>query len=194
MNIDYSKYYWKNSFITLRQPKAEDWKQLIHHMFDSQCRFFFNEQIDMPIDIESYKKGIEFLEPEKLNYTCFAIENFDGKHVGIANLFNIDERNGTFGPIGIVINPIDRGKGYATAAYRMLGKYMFHERRMHKWNSGYIEENKASAELHKKLGFEIEGIQKDMCYHEGRYWNQVVCGMVETQFFENEENISSFTK
>ena len=48
MNIDGSKYYWKNEFITLRQPKEEDWEQLVHHMFDSQGRFFFSEQIDLP--------------------------------------------------------------------------------------------------------------------------------------------------
>ena len=50
------------------------------------------------------------------------------KHVGVANLFDIDERNGSFGPIGIVVNPSDRGRGYAAAAYRRLGKYMFNER------------------------------------------------------------------
>ena len=188
MTIDYSKYYWKNSLITLRQQKEDDWQELVHHMFDSQGRFFFNEEIDMPTDLDQYhNRFIERLEPGKLNYTCFAIENNDGKHVGIANLFGVDERNGTFGPIGILINPLSRGKGYASAAYRMLGKYMFNERRMHKWNNGYIEENKASAALHKKLGFEIEGVQKDMRYHDGRYWNTVICGIIETQFFENEK-------
>jgi len=189
MEIDYSGYYWKNSVISLRRPKEDDWEYLVHHMFDSQGRFFFNAEIDLPTDLELYKRRTEFLEPEKLNYTCFAIENNEGKHVGIANLFNIDERNGTFGPIGIVINPTDRGKGYALAAYRMLGKYMFNERRMHKWNSGYIEGNKASEALHKKIGFIIEGVQKDMYYHEGRYWNHVICGMTETQFFENEKRL-----
>ncbi len=191
MNIDYSNYYWKNSLITLRRPKEGDWEYLIHHMYESQGRFFFNDEIDLPTDIEEYKKRTEFVEPEKLPYTCFAIENSDGKHVGIANLFGIDERNGNFGPIGIVINPADRGKGYAVAAYRMLGRYMFCERRMHKWNNGYLEENKASAALHKRLGFEIEGIQKDIHFHEGRYWNVVICGMTETQFYENEKRMPS---
>jgi len=190
MTIDYSNYYWKNSLITLRQPIEDDWRELVHHMFDSQGRFFFNEEIDMPTDLERYRnRFIENLEPGKLSYTCFAIENNEGKHVGIANLFGVDERHGSFGPIGILVNPMDRGKGYATAAYRMLGRYMFNERRMHKWNNGYMEENKASAAMHKKLGFEIEGIQKDMWFHDGRYWNQVLCGLTEKQFFENEASL-----
>jgi len=187
MTIDYSKYYWKNSLITLRRPKEDDWQALVHHMFDSQGRFFFNVEIDLPTDLEQYRnRFIANLEPGKLSYTCFAIENNEGKHVGIANLFGVDERHGSFGPVGILVNPMDRGKGYAAAAYRMLGRYMFNERRMHKWNNGYMEENKASAALHKKLGFEIEGIQKDMWFHDGQYWNQVLCGLTEKQFFENE--------
>ena len=61
MEIDTSRYYWKNSLITLRRPKAEDWEHLIHHMFDSQGRFFFNEKIDLPVDVEQYKGRPEFI-------------------------------------------------------------------------------------------------------------------------------------
>ena len=187
MQIDYSNYFWKNSIITLRQPREEDWQALVHHMFNSHTRFLFNYEIDMPTDLEKYqKKFTENLEPGKVSYTAFAIENNKGKHVGIANLFDIDEKHGKFGPIGILINPADRGNGYAMAAFRLLGKYMFNERRMHKWNSWYIEGNEASAALHKKIGFTIEGVQRDAAFHDGRYWNEVMCGITEKEFFENE--------
>jgi RimJ/RimL family protein N-acetyltransferase len=190
MTIDYSRYFWKNRLITLRQPKEEDWQALVHHMFDTPGRFFFNEEVDMPTDLEQYKqRHIDALEPGKLDYTCFAIENSDGKHVGIANLFSVDERNGKFGPIGIVVNPSDRGKGYALAAYRMLGNYMFNERRMHKWNSGYTAGNTASEILHQKAGFIVEGIQRDVTFHEGRYWSMVLCGVTEKEFNENEAKL-----
>ena len=186
--IDYSKYYWKNDFIQIRQPKIDDWETLIYNMYDSIARFYFNDEIELPIDVDSIKQWlVDSLKPGALAHISLAIENNDGKHVGIANIFGIDERNGRFGPIGIQINPTDRKKGYGVAACRMLGRYMFNERRMHKWNSGYLEENKASEALHKKLGFNIEGVQKDMCFHEGRYWNQVLCGMTEIQFFNNEK-------
>jgi len=190
VDIDCSNYYWKNNLIQLRQPKADDWEELVRNMYDNVARFYFNEEIEMPVDVDAYRQWhIDHLKPEKLDYICFAIENRAGKHVGIANLFGVDERNGRFGPIGIQINPPDRNQGYGVAAYRMLGRYMFNERRMHKWNSGYIEENKTSEALHKKMGFLIEGVQKDMYFHEGRYWNQVLCGMTEVQFFENERRL-----
>lgn len=190
MIIDYSRYFWKNSLVTLRQPREDDWQYVIHHMFDTPGRFFFNEEVDMPTDVDQYKERfIASLEPGKRNYIGFAIENSDGEHVGIANLFDVDERHGKFGPIGILINPAHRGNGYALAAFRMLGQYMFNERRMHKWNSGYIEENKASAALHKKAGFMTEGVQREIAFHEGRYWNLVMCGMTEREFFANEARL-----
>lgn len=187
MDIDYSKYYYKNDLILLRMPKESDWEALVYNQFDSEGRFLFNEEIEMPTNIEIFKKQyLEGLESDKKDYICFVIENSEGNHVGIANLFNVNERSGNFGPIGLQINPNYRHKGYGLSALRMLGKYMFNERRMHKWNSGYIESNQASANLHKKLGFEIEGIQKDIHFHQGKYFNQVICGMTETQFFKNE--------
>lgn len=190
-----SRYYWKNDLIQLRRPKADDIDALLPNQYDSAARFFFNEELELPVDVEGTRKQFaESLEPGKLDYICFAIENREGEHVGIANLFGMDERNGKFGPIGLQINPAHRGKGYGIAAMRMLGNYLFQERRMHKWNSGYIEGNRASETLHKKLGFSVEGVQKDMFYHDGRYWNQVLCGITEAAFFENERRLDSCRK
>lgn len=189
MTIDYSGYFWKNSLIRLRRPQPGDWEFLIHHMFDSLGRFYFNSEIDMPVDIEEYKQQNQFTAPDKLNYVPFAIVNNEDRHVGILNVFGIDERNGNFGPVGILINPAERGHGYALAAMRLMGHYMFGERRMYKWNSDYLEVNDASAALHKKLGFEIEGRRRDLFYHEGHYWNLISVGMTEEQFYENEKKL-----
>jgi RimJ/RimL family protein N-acetyltransferase len=193
LEIDYSKYYWKNSLVGLRHGKYEDWEEQIHNNYDNIARFFFNEEIELPVDIEAFKRCFihDGSRPQETDRTFLGlvIENNDGKHVGVMNVFGIDERNGRFGVVGIQINPQDRNKGYGAAAYRLLGKYMFKERRMHKWNNGYMEENKASEALHKKLGFKIEGVQRDMYFHEGRYWNQVLCGMTEAEFFENEKHL-----
>lgn len=191
MQYDLSGYFWHNGLVTLRRPQPGDWQSLIRHMYDSRGRFFFVNEIDPPVDAEEYSRRTEFTEPDKLPYTCYAVENAQGEHAGIVNVFGVDERNGMFGPVGVVIDPAMRGRGYASAAMRLVGRYMFAERRMHKWNSGYLEENEASAALHRKLGFTVEGVQRDMYYHEGRYWNAVVCGMTEREFFANEGRLGN---
>ena len=187
MVVDYSNYYWKNDFIHLRELRENDWEDFLPGRFESRNRFFLNEEIELPVNVDAYrKKYIENLEAGPTKHISFAIENNSGKIVGWANIFDIDERNGKFGPIGIQINSMYRKMGYAAATYRMLGNYMFNERRMHKWNSAYLENNEASKALHKKLGFIIEGVQKDMVFHEGRYWDLVLAGITETIFKEKK--------
>ena len=187
LEIDYSKYYWKNDIIKLRPHIENDWEYCVKNMFDSENRMLFQTEIEMPTDIERYKKRFIESDDKDLGFICFAIENNEGRHVGLANLFGMNERHGTFGPIGIFIDVGEQGKGYGTAAYRMLGNYMFKERRMNKWNSDYIEGNAGSAALHKKIGFEIEGVRKDIYYINGKYWGSVMVGITAEQFFKNNK-------
>jgi len=183
-------YFWQNDLIRLRMQREEDWQATMPNQLDSEARVLFNDEIDLPVDEDAYRQGTaEWIEKNKgsADTLLFAIENAAGEHVGICNLFGIDERHGNFGPIGIEINTAHRKKGYGLAAYRILGRYMFSERRMHKWNSGYLEPNAASAAFHKKMGFVIEGVRKDRVFHDGKYWNEVLCGMTEEQFFAREK-------
>ena len=153
-----------------------------------------NDDIELPVDVDLYKQWhIDLIQKHRAesnsNSILFAIENDNGEHVGVCNLYGIDERHGRFEPVGIEINVSHRNKGYGTAAFRMIGRYMFNERRMHKWNSGYVEGNNASAVMHKKLGFIVEGVRPDSIYHDGKYRGEVMCGITETQFFENEKTL-----
>ena len=100
----------------------------------------------------------------------FTIDTLDGIVVGGLNLNGINERNGTFG-IGIQIGMEYRGKGYGTAAMRILLKYTFLERRLNKFNSGCVEGNVASTTMHKKFSCVQEGVRRQMYYSNGRYFN-----------------------
>lgn len=193
-DIDFSKYYWSNGLIRLRLQREEDWEARLCNKYDSEARLLFNDDIELPVDIDNFKQEqMDFIRSCNSNTNkdtiLLAIENNAGEHVGICNLFGINERHGRFGPVGIEINIKHRNKGYGTAAYRMIGHYMFNERRMHKWNNGYMEKNTASAMFHKKLGFIIEGIRPDFFFNNGNYSSEVLCGMTDTQFFENEKNL-----
>jgi RimJ/RimL family protein N-acetyltransferase len=192
--INRENYYWKNSFIQLRLQREEDWENRIDSKYDSEQRFYLNDDIELPVDADIYRQWhIDLIQKHRSesnpNSILLAIENSDGEHVGACNIWSINERHGIFGPVGIEINTAYRNKGYGTAALRMIGNYMFKERRMHKWNSGYVEGNAASAAMHKRLGFIIEGIRPDSVYHDGKYWGEVLCGITEMQFFENEKSL-----
>jgi len=116
-----------------------------------------------------------------------AYETLEGKYVGYVNLNSIDERHGTFS-IGIQINSDDCGKGYGTVAMRIIMRYAFNERRLHKYYGSVIEDNIASAAMLKKLGCVQEGIRREQIYMNGRHWNEVLFGLTSYEFNENKLN------
>lgn len=182
MNIDFTQYYWKNDQIQMRQPKDEDFDFVCPDFYRSEDRFRFDGEIELPLDPDGYRQKYQDQRQGKTDYLQFAILDNHGKHVGIANIFGIDERHGCFGPIGVQINSADRGKGYAFSAMRMLGMYMFQERRMHKWESGCLKGNTASERLHEKLGFMTEGVRRENSYHAGKYWDEMLYGITAEEF------------
>ena len=51
MNIDYSKYYWKNSLITLRQPTEADWQELVHKRSIVTYYLIISNFVDRPSSV-----------------------------------------------------------------------------------------------------------------------------------------------
>ena len=116
----------------------------------------------------------------------FVIETLDGKPVGIFNLNSVDERHGTFS-IGMQIIPEECGRGYGTAAMRILLRYAFDERRLHKYFGSVLEDNAASAAMLKKLGCVQEGVRRQQIYMNGRYMDEILYGLTAEEFRAREE-------
>ena len=190
--ISYENYYWQNELVRLRAATFEDWDKFYPSNFDSKARFLLEEEVELPpvtATIQEQSRKFAGFSPET-GRLMFTIETLDGKVVGGLNLNGINERQGTFG-IGIQIIVGERGKGYGTAAMRMLLKYAFLERRLNKFNSGCVAGNTASAAMHQKLGCVQEGVRRQMYYSEGRYFDQLLFGLTKDEFIENEKKLSA---
>ncbi len=191
--VSYDGYYWQNELVRLRAYAFEDWEQTYPDLFDSPARFLLEEHVELPpVQAEWQEKsrrwaGFNFKETGRLMFT---IETLAGDAVGGLNLNSIDERQGTFG-IGIQVDVGERNKGYGTAAMHILLRYAFLERRLHKFNSGCVEGNTASAAMHRKLGCIQEGTRRQVYYHEGRYFDHVLFGLTSEEFVANERRFSS---
>ena len=190
--ISYEKYYWQNELVRLRASTFEDWEEAYPSLFDSQARFLLEQEIELPPVIETIQeqsRKFANFNPET-GRLMFTIETIDGTVVGALNLNSINERNGTFS-IGIQIGVEYRGKGYGTAAMRILLKYAFLERRLNKFNSACVEGNAESIAMHKKLGCTQEGVRKQMYYSDGRYFDDILFGLTKDEFIENERKYNN---
>ena len=183
IQIDTSKYFWQTEKIRIRKTTVDDWENFYSNYFDSEARFFLDSEIELPRDSENAKNfWSQYIEKASdKNRFAFTIETHEGDYVGGASLGGVDERNGTFG-LGMIIDRNLRGRGYGTAAMRILLDYAFNERRLHKYNSFVIEGNIASETMLKKIGCVHEGVVRETIFHQGRYWNEVHYGITAEEF------------
>jgi RimJ/RimL family protein N-acetyltransferase len=186
--IDYHGYFWQDELVRLRALQDDDWEGHYYNRFDSSARRLLNYEVELPPTISEAREFIE----KFANFKCgtrrlmFTIENHNGENVGGINLNSIDEKNGTFS-IGMQIDRDHRGKGYGTAAMRILLKYAFFERRLNKYYGSVLEGNIASATMLKKLGCIEEGRRRQMVYTDGKYHDEILFGLTRDEFELNEK-------
>lgn len=176
----YSKYYWQNDLVRLRAGKPEDWEECHFDRFDSEAQFFLECEMELPTT-EAQDKEMFSTHRNDSKDVSFVIETLSCEVIGGIGLDNINERNGRFS-ISMRINHDYRGKGYGTAALKLLLDYAFNERRLHKFNAVLVDGNVASETMLKKLGCVKEGLRREVFYHQGRYWNELCYGLIDSEF------------
>ena len=183
--ILYDDYFWQNELIRLRAWSADDWEWDYYNNFDTSAVRLADCEVHLPATIlesKTYSERIANLSSGN-GRIYFAIETLDGIHVGRMNLNSIDEKNGTF-EIATLIDRDYRGKGYGTAAVKILLKYAFMERRLNKYCASIIEGNIGSADMHRKLGCEQEGVCRQNIYTNGRYYDEILFGLTKEDYLK----------
>jgi RimJ/RimL family protein N-acetyltransferase len=187
--IIYDNYYWRDGLVSLRAIEEGDWERHYYNRFDTPARRLLQCEVELPPTIAEAKTFVERFADfaQDSGRIMFTIENLDGEVVGGINLNSIDERNGTF-CIGMQIDRDHRGKGYGTAAMRIVLKYAFFERRLNKYYGHVLDGNIASATMLKKLGCQEEGRRRQMVYTDGRYLDEILFGVTKDDFLAHEES------
>ena len=84
--------------------------------------------------------------------------------------------------LGIEILPDWQGKGYGTEAISWALEYAFYRMDLHRvevWASGW---NERAINLYRKLGFKEEGRKREALWHDGKWWDDVVLGILATEW------------
>ncbi len=181
--INFENYFWNDDLVELRTMCEEDWEGYYYNRFDTEGRKKLNCLVELPPTEGEARRFVDRFR----EFNCddgrimFTVINREGINVGAINLNSIDERNGTFS-IGLQIDRDHRGKGYGTAAMKILMKYAFFERRLNKYYGHVIEGNTASATMLRKLGCVEEGKRTQMYYISGKYHDIIMFGLVKDEF------------
>jgi RimJ/RimL family protein N-acetyltransferase len=109
----------------------------------------------------------------------------DGKPLGAAGLLytNWIIRSADFSfYIGLDELYIDE-LGYAEESARLLISYGFKNLNLHKiWMELYEFDHKKINFFTKKFNFKTDGILRDNCFENGRYWNSLLISLLSSEF------------
>ncbi len=178
-------YYWTKDNITLRPTLPSDWVYFYDNFFESESRFLYYTECELPTDEQTAKKRFSrFLKTaQKKGRTDLTITADDGRVVGSLNLYDVEPRSGSF-QIATFICEGERGRGYAKNALLLTLDYAFCELRLHKYNARILSGNDASRALHQKIGCKHEGTIREIFYHQGKYVDVEWWGMTEEEYKE----------
>lgn len=116
----------------------------------------------------------------RIRYTIVTEE--DGP-VGMIGLRDIDWKNGVASGLGMRIAKKEtRTRGLATDAWMTLMRYAFNELRLNRINGSALAYNKASLRVCEKVGFKIEGVQRQAVYKNGEYIDLVIMGCLKSDY------------
>ena len=128
-----------------------------------------------PINTEEERRWIEAMtvgQGSAKTDVIFTVCLQNGKPIGIVGLHNINWINRS-AEFGIIIDAEAREKGNGEKATRAIISYAFETLNLHRIYSDVYENNVASLALHKKCGFEKEGVEIDGVFKNGAYLNVI---------------------
>jgi RimJ/RimL family protein N-acetyltransferase len=84
--------------------------------------------------------------------------------------------------VGIDILPAYQGKGYGGEAIQWALDYAFRLAGLHRVKIRALGWNEGAVRLYQKLGFKLEGTEREAYWHQGRFWDGFDLGMLEGEW------------
>lgn len=81
--------------------------------------------------------------------------------------------------LGIILGPEHTARGLGTDALRVLVRYGFTEMGLHRIQLGVFGFNSRAIAAYRKVGFREEGRRREAIFHDGRFHDEVLMGLLE---------------
>jgi RimJ/RimL family protein N-acetyltransferase len=139
-----------------------------------------------PLSVESVRKLLERTEKhmdEDKNFFHFTVRRNEDNHLeGLAKIFWIDFHNGT-GVVNLFMGDAGhRQDDYGLEALRLLLRFAFNDLNLHRVSAWPVADDSAFTHLLEQSGFEEEGRRREASFHDGRYWDVLLMGLLRNKW------------
>lgn len=171
-NFKFNKIYFKN-FIYL----AKDEKKIVRNWRNNNKirKWMFN---DSPISINDHIQFLHNLNKDKNNF-YWLVKNIRKlkKNLGVVYINKVDFLNKN-AYLGIYVNPKYLSKGFGTQIFIRLKKLVFNLAKFHTLKLEVFRSNKNAINFYKKVGFNKEGMLKEVIYRNQKWNDVLVMGLI----------------
>lgn len=145
---------------------------------DRETNYYLTSVIPINEEMqEDWFKRIS-LDPTKI---YMAIEGMKGEFIGLVRNDEWDKINRSI-RIGIDIAPEYRRQGYASEAYDLLFEFYFNNLGINRIWLLVVVYNKAAISLYEKLGFKIEGKQRQAIYRNNKFNDYIMMSILKNEY------------
>ena len=166
--------------VNFRSLEMEDLKQLQSWRNSEFLRKTFREY--RLLSMKHQERWFNSLLKTPPSSIMFGVESKEGKLIGVCGLtwINWKDRNAE---VSIYIGEKKwQGKGAATDSLKTLLRYGFETLNLHRIYEVIFEYNEPSIKLFTRCGFKFEGKHREAHYIDGKYWDEMIYGMLRTEY------------
>ena len=120
------------------------------------------------------------LANDRLDYAI--IPNGKDDLIGEVVLNNIDEHNRSASFRIALLGAKHFGKGYGTEATSLIVNYGFEVLDLHRIELEVYDFNPRAIHVYRKIGFQQEGIRRDVLFWEGQFHSAIMMSMLKTEY------------
>lgn len=182
---------FEGKLVRLRSYRKEDMKICLSFINDPLVTKNIRPGIPFPYKYEDEIKWYESLNPMSEKNYSFAIEKIeDETYLGGCGINYVDWKN-SFCEIGLFLGKDFWNKGYGTDAMNILVKFIFNEMNLNKIKLFVYSFNDSARRVYEKLGFKTEGVLREEIYKEGKYYDEILMGLLKKDFIRMQETINT---
>jgi len=133
-----------------------------------------------PLTRAAFDERLAQQEREGAGSTRFVIEA-DGVAVGSIGLFGVDPL-ARHAELGIALAPDARGRGIGTAAIEQIVEFAFVRQNLRRLHLEVIASNRGAIRAYEKVGFVLEGRQREHAWVRGAYEDIVRMGLLRSEW------------
>lgn len=166
--------------IYLRSIEKDDASHLLRGACHPEIRHSLF--IYFPQNLEGIREFIDRLYKDKETILFMICERESDRPVGQTGFFRCDwgSRAAIF-YVGL-FDPDDKGRGFGGEATRLIVKYGFENLNLNRIQLHVWVDNAAGVKAYKKAGFQVEGTLRQAMYHDGRYCDFYVMGILREEY------------